>query len=302
MNTDNIKTMIRPAWRWFSKRSPVLATRIIYRKHFGVNLNLHNPQRFTEKSQWLKLYKYSHNPIVTQCIDKYGVREYVTEHGCGELLNDLIGCWDTVDEIPWDTLPSKFALKCTHGCGFNIICEDKNKLDIDEAKKKLKKWMESRYDSDAVELVYDEIVPRIICERYIESTPGSYPNDYKLFCSYGDTKLVYVATGHSENVAHYPIDYFTPDWDWIPVRNGPHINAGEKCVPKPSQLPQMMEYAKTLASDFPLCRVDFYIENNQIRFGELTFLPTGGLCNFQPQSFDVEFGKLFPIDKEIKNR
>ncbi len=292
-----LKDIIRPSWHVFSSLYPKIATKMIYKKHFGIYPDLDNPQRFTEKLEWLKLYRYHHNPIITQCVDKYAVREYVTKHGCAELLNSIIGCWDRVDDIPWESLPNRFAIKCTHGCGYNIICNDKKKLNIEEAKQKLKKWMSKKYDSDAVELVYDDVKPRIICEDYIESLAGEYPIDYKLFCSYGETKIIYVLTSRTEHNSN--IDFFTPEWEWIPVRSGVHENAGADCVERPQMLDEMMKYARKLSSDFPFCRVDFYCEDGRVKFGELTFLPTGGLCNFQPQSFDKTFGELFPIEKEM---
>ena len=48
--------------------------------------------------------------------------------------------WESVDEIDWDSLPDKFAIKCNHGCKYNIICEDKSNLDIKKPKK-LRVWM-----------------------------------------------------------------------------------------------------------------------------------------------------------------
>ena len=61
--------------------------------------------------------------------------EYIEECGCSEILNDLIGSWDSVDEIEWNSLPNKFVLKCNHGCGYNIICNNKEKFDIHDAKR-----------------------------------------------------------------------------------------------------------------------------------------------------------------------
>lgn len=294
-----IKFLIRPAWRWYAKVSPVQASKVLYKKHFGRKLNLENPRLYSEKLQWLKLYRYSHNPTITQCVDKFAVREYITEHGCGSLLNGLIGCWDSVDEIPWSSLPQKFALKCTHGCHYNIICNDKDKLNIEEAKQKLSKWMSSRYGYDAVEMIYDDIKPRIICEEYISSTEGSYPVDYKFSCSYGETKFINVNTERTDNTVN--VDYFTPDWKWIPVSDGLHNSLGQKKIKRPNKLDEMIAYAKILSADFPFCRVDFYCENDKIMIGELTFLPSGGLKHFDPQSYDLEFGALFPIEREYSN-
>ena len=44
------------------------------------------------------------------------------------------------------SLPKKFVLKCTHGCGFNIICNDKEKLDKNQTLKQLDEWMRIRLD------------------------------------------------------------------------------------------------------------------------------------------------------------
>ena len=68
---------------------------------------------------------YYNNPLITQCADKYAVREYISKRGCSEILNDLIGVYDAFNEINWDELPEKFALKVNHGCGYNLICTDK---------------------------------------------------------------------------------------------------------------------------------------------------------------------------------
>ena len=57
------------------------------------------------------------------------IREYVKEKGCEEILNDLYGVYDKVEEIPWDQLPNKFV-QSTYGSGTNVICSDKSKLDI----------------------------------------------------------------------------------------------------------------------------------------------------------------------------
>lgn len=46
-----------------------------YRIKMGRKLNLKNPQRYTEKLQWYKLYY--RKPIMAKCADKYEVRQYI---------------------------------------------------------------------------------------------------------------------------------------------------------------------------------------------------------------------------------
>lgn len=299
-----IPIVIKRVGRWavyslktfYSTINPVAATKTYYKQQVGRELDLSEPKALTEKLQWLKFYQYRHNQTVTKCADKYRVREYVAEKGCSEILNELYGVWTKVEDINWDSLPDKFVLKCTHGCGYNIVCEDKKSFDIKDAKEKLSRWMKQRYGKALAELIYDDIEPRIICEKFIETEDGNPLIDYKIFCSYGKPKLVYVITGgHGDQEC---LDYYTPEWEWIPVNNGTLPNAG--CiVKKPDKLEEMFRYAEALAKDFPIVRVDFYCEFGQIIFGELTFLATGGLSIYKPENYDYVFGEMFPIIEKL---
>lgn len=48
-----------------------------FRRNLGYDLNLDHPVTFNEKIQWLKVYY--RDPIMTQCADKYEVRNLITE-------------------------------------------------------------------------------------------------------------------------------------------------------------------------------------------------------------------------------
>lgn len=91
-----------------------------------------------EKIQWLKF----NNPIKIDWLlnvrINYAVRKYIENCGCGEILNELYYVWDNLDEINWKELPNSFVMKWNFGCGHNLICRDKSKLNIEEAKRKLK--------------------------------------------------------------------------------------------------------------------------------------------------------------------
>ena len=145
--------------------SPELTSRITYRVSWGKKLDLKNPQDFNQKIMWLKLRVYGKDPVVSKCVDKYAVREYVKEHGCGDYLNDLIGVYDCVEDIPWKSLPDKFVLKLNNSCGANIICKDKSRLDIEAAKKQLYKWYKEKYYLKAAEIQYSKVSRKIICEK-----------------------------------------------------------------------------------------------------------------------------------------
>ena len=78
-----------------------------YKRRTGEEINLVNPQRYSEKLQWLKLfYRNDNMPI---CSDKYRVREYIEKKGYGHLLNNLIAVYDNGKDINTKELPQRFA-------------------------------------------------------------------------------------------------------------------------------------------------------------------------------------------------
>lgn len=132
-----------------------LLLRLEYRMKIGKKLNLKNPRTFNEKLQWLKLH--NRKPIYTQMADKYGVREIVKEQIGEQYLVPIIGVWDSVDDIPFELLPEKFVLKCTHDSGSVILCRNKSELNFEEAKnkleKRLKKMLIGRHENGHIKIL-----------------------------------------------------------------------------------------------------------------------------------------------------
>ncbi len=149
--------------------SPTLNTKYKYKRAFGKKLDLKNPQTLNEKILWLKLNKYSNDPLVIQCADKYRVREYIKDCGCGDILNELYGVYDSADEIPWDSLPNEFVLKWNFGAGMNIVCTDKSKMNRDEVITQMKKWGRIKAWLPYSEMQYKYAPKKIICERLINA-------------------------------------------------------------------------------------------------------------------------------------
>ena len=263
-----ISNFLKPLWRIFVRpfASETLETKFIYWVNMGKPLNLKDPEDFNEKLQWLKLnWK---DPLISECADKYAVRKYVEANGCGDVLNELYGVYSETIDIPWESLPDKFVLKCTHGCGYNIICTDKRSLDKRSASDKIERWMRSRYGLCYAEYHYLSITPRIICERYIETPAGITPNDYKIFCFNGKPHYVAVGIDRATDIKWHFLDM---EWDHIDITLPDH-NKGNPPV-KPACWDRMVEVAIKLSQPFPFVRVDLYDDNGRAVFGEMTFTP-----------------------------
>lgn len=284
--------------RHFSLISPTTVSKYRYKNNFGKEIDLVNPQEFNEKLQWLKLNVYQRNSKIIQCADKVEVRKYVRECGCEEILTECLGIYDSVDDISWELLPEQFVMKCNHGAGFNIVCLDKEGLDIELAKRKLKKWLKTDYSLPYAELHYHYIKRRIICEKYIKPEQGILPDDYKVYCFDGKAFCIMVCKERINGKCKYY--YFNKEWEFLPWDIS---SANEKniCIEKPRCLKEILEYAERLSKGFPFVRVDFYTTEKKVYFGEMTFTPCGCLdADITEEGNKVLSNKLrLPLNREM---
>ena len=265
-----------------------------YKIKTGRKLNLKNPQRYSEKLQWYKLYY--RDPLMTKCADKYSVREYIRSKGLDDILNKLYAVYDKVEEVNFNGLPDKFVMKTTNGSGTNILCKDKLKLSVDEMKKSLKNWMNRDCFAAGREWAYKDIVPRIIVEEYLEDKINPYDglNDYKFICFNGEAKYIILDI---DRYSAHKRNFYNTNWKYINVSSD-CPNFGD-CVSKPEGLDEMLCVANILAKDFPFVRVDLYWVNGKVYFGELTFYPWTGYVTFEPDEFDYILGEKFRLPAKI---
>ncbi|WHY71993.1 ATP-grasp fold amidoligase family protein [Fictibacillus enclensis] len=273
-----------------SSISPEILTKILYYKNFRKKLNFKKPVSFNEKIQYLKIKKYTDNPTITQCVDKYRIREYLKKYNLDSLCPKLYGVYNNADDIDWDKLPMSFVIKCNHGSGMNILCSEKNELNKEEVKKTLNTWMKKEYWKIFGETQYKNVQKKIIIEELLD------PNilTYKFYCFNGQIKVSYVSLNGENGEKEKYIDFFDEKWNWIPVKLWPHEHAPVH-PNKPKAYDEMCNIARTLSKDFPFVRVDLYNVNGDIYFSELTFVPTGGMMRLTPESVNEDWGKWLEL-------
>lgn len=291
MNRDSVLYKIR-------RKCQVIAYHIVpnealsklyYRIVLKKSLSLDKPETFNEKLQWLKLNYYPNDQKVVQGADKYAVREYIKEKGLEHLLTPLYGVWDDAEQIEWERLPNQFVLKCTHGCAYNIVCRNKSAFDTKSAKKQLNKWLKEDFGAFNVEIHYSmNRHHRIICEEYLEDSI----TDYKFFCFHGTPEFYYVSEGLLDN-EQARIGFFDISGKKLPMKRKEYKDL--RAADKPAFFDSMKESAEKLSRDFPFVRVDFFVTNDRYYFAELTFTPGGCMMAFDPESYDLEWGKLIDL-------
>ena len=259
-------------------------------------LDWKNLNRYTEKLQYLRLYVYPKNPLVSQCAGRVGAREYLKSRGFGDLLINIYGIFDRFEDIDFDKLPNQFVMKCSHGCAMNYICWDKSKIDYEALKKQFNKWLKTNYGKKTLELHYSPIKPQIIIEELMLEN-GKLPTEYKIHVFNGVPRSLYVVTSRGVDIRYN--NYYI---DWTPF-DGSQFNGWKKTdypLEKPQNWDKMVEIAKELGRDFPFVRVDLYNINGKIYFSELTFTPAKGTLILDDDKCDFEMGEWLDIKEYIK--
>lgn len=255
-------------------------------------MNLKNPRTYNEKIQWLK--NHGDIELKSKLTDKFDVREYVASRVGKKYLVDLLPlnsnrdlCVSSADCIDWDMLPSQFALKLTKGSGFNIICNDKSALNKRVVFDRIKKWLEVNNYYLSREPQYKG-QNKIIAEKLLEYNI----KDYKFFCFDSEPKMFKVDinrfNGHHAN-------YYDLDWNLFDLDEGgcPHDPTAK--ISKPKEFEEMIDVARKLAQGWPFVRIDLYVYEGNVYFGEMTFHPSGGYTPLYPDKWQLKFGNLIKL-------
>lgn len=271
---------------------------LLYRFKMGHRLDLNHPKTFTEKIQWLKLY--NRRPEYTLMVDKYAVKKYVADIIGEKYIIPTLGVWDKPEDIDWDALPNEFVLKTTHGGGSGgvVICKDKKTFDRNKAILTLRDSMNGDIYRSLREWPYKDVKKRVLAEKYMVpkdmvNNPIYELSDYKFFCFNGEPKYCQVIRDrHSKE----SIDFYDMNWRHQEfVGLNPIASNGINPVPRPLLLDDMICICHKLSENMKFVRIDMYVIDNRIYFGEITFYPASGMGLFNPDKWNEELGNLISL-------
>jgi len=268
----------------------------LYRWGLGRKLNLDNPKRLSEKLQWLKLY--NRQPLYTQLVDKYQVKEYVASKVGAEYIVPLLGVWNHFDEIDFSKLPNQFVLKTTHDSGSVIVVKDKQSFDTAAAKERLERSLNHDFYKGGREWPYKNVPRRIIAEEYIPSLGHPDSVEYKITCMNGEAKFVTFCKGPAHtDLSLRTNDHFDKDFKRLPFYV--YYKNSDCVFEKPKTWDKMIEISEILAKDIPYVRVDFYNLGERIYFGEMTFFTWAGFMKFNPDEWDEILGSWLELPRMV---
>ena len=257
-------------------------------RRVGYIPNLSNPQKFNEIVLSNKVNFSGDLALARKMTDKVEIKAHLKEIGMPELIIPTLGVFDQAEDLAQFSHDDKFILKPSHGSGSVIIKDGRigEKLRPEEISA-ARRWLKENYYLRGREINYKGLKPRIIIESMLSAGQGEDLKDFKVFCSSGRPFMIQV---DHDRFTNHTRQLYTPDWDLLPFSMAyPRKN---DVMPAPMELKKMLDYARNLSSGFGFVRVDFYIAEEGLKLGEMTFFPGNCAERFTPESGDLQAGLL----------
>lgn len=281
----------------FKFMSDAFFTKYCFYKHHGYMLNLKRVSTLNEKIQWLKLN--NRKELDTIVADKLAVREYVSSLVGDKYLIPLLKIISDVEELKFrDTYPNgNFVIKANHNSGGTCIVKGEgfDEIHLYDASKA---WLSENYYRKSKEWQYKNIKPSIFIEQLLIDDSGKIPMDYKLHCFNGRVEYIVVdidrETNHKRNIYNRKWDIQPFTWSARDT-HGDTLWGNGRDIEKPFELDEMIYVAERLAAEYPYLRVDLYVCESQVYFGELTLHHGSGFENILPFEWDIKLGELLKL-------
>ena len=205
----------------------------------------------------------------------------------------LIKVLDKNDELDLNSLPKNCIIKTNNGWNDIIVIKNKQ-IELMNSRgqtysKKLSNYNDWKKKALSIKInkheqQYQHIVPEIFVEEHL----GDNLIDYKFYCIHGKVIFIILISDRFQDGKNKTKVYFDKKLNKLDITQK-DINYNFKTGEKKHIL-RMVEMSEIISSLFEFARIDFYLINNKIYFGEVTFTPMA--CNVNlPKKYDVEYGK-----------
>ena len=258
----------------------------------------------TLNAKILHRMRVDRNPMLKIFSDKLQSREYVANLGLARILPDLYWTGDSISELAKLCLKfESFVLKPSKGSGAIIISlktltdeqsrkfkvfsnpwgmylYNSKEFDLPRALYICSKWINEDYSkrkNALEEWAYSGHRQEIIMEEVLRNRDNQLPKDYKVFVFHGKAKLIQV---DYDRFGNHTRSFYSPSWEKLDLICIYPLNG--TLEQKPEELQEMLSYAEAIGSEIDFIRLDFYITEDGVKFGEATVYPGGGVDKFEP--------------------
>ncbi|MGL0818281.1 ATP-grasp fold amidoligase family protein [Vibrio vulnificus] len=253
--------------------------------------NILNPKTLSEKILYKKLFPTKFECNLRKLVsDRLAVREYVNKKGTTCILIPIHWSGETITKDVWESLPSKFVIKANHGSKMVKIV-DKAEAEFSEIFELTELWKKTDYYKKGREWVYKDLPRTLLVEEYMTDLSGDVPPDYKFFCLNGKVEFVQLDLSRFKE---HKRNLYDRKFNKLDVKL--HFDNGDSVL-RPSNYDEAVRVAEKLAEDFDFIRVDLYLLESGVHFGELTNFPGNCFEKFSPSSFDSVLGEKLYVYK-----
>ncbi|MBC7137810.1 MAG: hypothetical protein H5U17_03510 [Defluviimonas sp.] len=249
-----------------------------------------DPKGYPEKIRWLIVNH--RNPLISLVSDKIAVRAYLRYCGATIAAPGLIGTGHDPDEILHMPLPDSFALKASNASGHNHFHEG-GPVDRRALARIIAGWKGTDYWRKNGELFYRPIPFRFLLEEFLPHRRRKL--EYKVFCFHGEPAFISAIVARQG--ARLMRAIYRPDWSKARFgTRGLGISRDE--VPRPAELPLLLEEARRLSQHLIFARVDFLHFDDRLAFSEITFANDGARRPIDPPEMNLAIGRLIDLSRE----
>ena len=254
---------------------------ILFNKAHGYSLDFSNPVTLNEK---LTIMKLNANGLLSRtCSDKLAVRDYVSGICGSEILVPLYNVLHSASDInEFGIEQDSFVVKANHDSGSSCICYDRNQFDWARARLKISDAMSRDYSYLCSELQYKDMSRSILVESLLDKS--SY-REIQVHCFSGKPLYITLSTVSSTEIS---CNFYDTEWRPIPMLSS--CPWSPKPKEKPFMLNDALDISSRLSMSFHYARIDLYLLEKKIYFGEITLTPHAGLKPFLPPKWDYILG------------
>lgn len=266
--------------------------RLYYFYRFKKFAHIVHPKSFNERILFRKFVQGDYEKYA-RLSDKIGVRAYVADKIGEQYLIPLLHTTDDPNTLLGMESLKDTVIKPNHGSGMvKVFLDEPDFVEKKQLIARCHDWLQCDYSTAAREIHYRYIKPQLVVEKRI-GDGKSTAVDYKFH-------IFNKKDGTFEYVLHVIYNRS----DDRPSSMLFYVNNLDSCFYKrfdtgmdisgvKPQLEEALKLSKELASEFDYVRVDWYISDERVWFGEMTFTSGAGLMPELQHGLDEMMGNMW---------